>query len=124
MANPNIVNVTSILGNTDMYALATAASLTILSNAASSGKLIEVNFLSVTNVDGVSNADISVDVHNAAAGGGTGFAISSTNVVPADARLDVINKENPLYLTEDMSITATPSAADDLEIVISYKEIS
>jgi flagellar basal-body rod protein FlgF len=44
--------------------------------------------------------------------------------VPADATLIVISKENPISLMEAQSIYATASAADDLHVVASWKELS
>ena len=52
MAAPNIVNVSSILGKTDQYALTTTSQTTILNNAASSDNVLKVNMIQVANVDG------------------------------------------------------------------------
>jgi hypothetical protein len=35
-----------------------------------------------------------------------------------------VSKDAPLYLREDSSLGATASAANDLEVVVSYEEIS
>jgi hypothetical protein len=67
---------------------------------------------------------VTVKIHSAAAGGGTGRAICSTVDVPADATLVVIAKDAPVWLEEDRSITVMPSASNDLEFVCSYIEIS
>ena len=56
MANPNIVGVTTINGNTTSVAAA-VASKTLINNKASSGKIMKVNTLLATN-----NATASVDV--------------------------------------------------------------
>ena len=45
MAAPNIVNVSSILGKTDQYALTTTSQTTILNNAASSDNVLKVNMI-------------------------------------------------------------------------------
>lgn len=131
MAAPNIVNVATINAKTDMFALATTGAITILSNASNSGIVMQVNSIYVANVDGTVNADISLDIHNgvASVGGsssaaGVGFALASTVVVPFDGSLVVLDKNSPVFLEEAMSISAAPSAAGDLEVVISYQEIS
>jgi len=131
MAAPNIVNVATINAKTDMFALATTGAITILSNASNSGIVMQVNSIYVANVDGSVNADISLDIHNGVAtvGGsssaaGVGFALASTVVVPFDGSLVVLDKNSPVFLEEAMSISAAPSAAGDLEVVISYQEIS
>jgi hypothetical protein len=124
MANPNIVNVTTIIGKTVMVALSSTSATAIVSNAVSSGKIFKINSLTAANVDGSSTVELTVRVYNQDDIGGTGFAIASTVVVPADATLIVIGKDAPIYLTEDMSIGATAGVANDLEIVCSYEEIS
>ena len=42
MAAPNIVNVATINAKTDMFALATTAPITILTNASNSGVVVQV----------------------------------------------------------------------------------
>ena len=61
MAAPNIVNVSSILGKTDQYALTTTNQTTILNNAASSDNVLKVNMIQVANVDGTNACGGMVD---------------------------------------------------------------
>lgn len=124
MANPNIVNVTSILGKTTYAALTTTLTTVLLANAASSGKVLKINSIMVANVDGTSAADVTVGINTAAGGGGTTYDLAGTISVPADATLSVIDKTNSFYLEEDKSIIGGASANGDLEIVISYEEIN
>jgi hypothetical protein len=124
MAAPNIVNVSTITGKTDQYALTTTSQTTILNNAASSGKVFKVNMIQIANVDGANACDVTVDVHSAASGGGTAYSLVSTVSVPADASLVALDKNTAIYLEEDMSITATAGTASDLEVIVSYEEIS
>ncbi len=124
MAAPNIVNVSTIIGKSATVALSTTSQTTVLSNAASSNTVYKVNMIQVANIDGTSAADITVDVHSAASGGGTAYSLVSTVSVPADASLVVLDKNTAIYLEEDRSITATAGAANDLEVIISYEEIS
>jgi len=124
MANPNIVNVTSILGETTYAALTTTLTTVLLANAVSSGKVYKVNSIMVANVDGTSAADVSVDINTAAAGSGTSYALAHTISVPADATLNLIDKNSSFYLMEDKSILGGASANSDLEIIISYEIIS
>ena len=124
MAAPNIVNVSTITGKSVSIALSTTSATTLVSNAASSGKVFKINMIQVANVDGTNACDVTVDVHSAASGGGTAYSLVSTLSVPADASLVVLDKNTALYLEEDRSITATASAANDLEIIVSYEEIS
>lgn len=124
MAAPNIVNVTSIIGMTTAIGLGTSNPTTVLSNASSSGKVLKINTILASNIDGSSDADITVKYHLSAAGAGTSVALANTIAVPADASLVIIGKDNPIYLEEDRSLTAQASAADDIAIICSYEEIS
>jgi len=123
MANPNIVSVASIYGKTvyDTDIAVTAASL--VSNAASSGKIFKINSLIIANIDGTNAADITVTLRNAA-GGTTYSTLANTISVPADATLVVISKDTSVYLEEDMSLYVLASAAGDLSATCSYEEIS
>jgi len=124
MANPNIVNVTSILGETTYAALTTTLTTVLLANAASSGIVYKVNSIMVANVDGTNAADVTVDINTAAAGSGTSYALASTISVPADATLNLVDKNSSFYLMEDKSIIGGASANGDLEIIISYEIIN
>ena len=117
MAAPNIVNVVTITGKTAVLAVTTSATA-IVTNSAASGKVFKVNALYVSNVDGVNNADINVDIFRSS----TAFHIAKTVTVPADATLDVISKS--IYLEEGDTLRLTASANSDLEAVCSYEEIS
>ena len=124
MANPNIVSVSAIYGENSLTSLSTTSATSIVSNAASSGKVYKINSLIVANVDGTSAADITINVYSAAALGGTAYALASTVSVPADATLVVIDKNTSIYLKENQSIGATASAANDLVVVASWEEIN
>jgi hypothetical protein len=123
MANPNIVGVTAIVGNTASVAVGTSAT-SLASNAASSGKVFKINSIVIANIDGTAAADVTVNIYSAAALGGTGLAIASTISVPADASLIVTDKTTAFYLLEDRSIGALASASGDLVATISFEEIT
>jgi hypothetical protein len=124
MANPNIAAVTAIYGNTSTTSLSTTNATSIVSNAASSGKVYRINSLVVANIDGTNAADITINLYSAAALGGTATAIASTISVPADATLIIIDKTTQLYLLEDKSIGATAGTASDLVVTCSWEEIN
>ena len=123
MANPNIVAVTSIVGNSLSVAVLTTATQ-LASNAASSGKVFKINSIVIANIDGTSAADVTVNIYSAAALGGTPLAIASTISVPADASLIVTDKTTMFYILENQSIGALASAAGDLVATISFEEIT
>jgi hypothetical protein len=124
MANPNIVNVTTITGKTTYAALTTTLTTVLLANSAASGKVYKVNSIMVANVDGTNAADVTVDINTAAGGGGTSYALASTISIPADATLNLVDKNSSFYLMEDKSILGGASADGDLEIIISYEIIN
>ena len=124
MTAPNVVNVATITAKSATVALSSTAQTTLVSNAASSGKVFKINMIQIANVDGTNAADVTVDLHSAASGGGTAYSLVSTISVPADASLVALDKSTALYLEEDRSITATAGTANDLEVIVSYEEIS
>jgi hypothetical protein len=123
VANPNIVNVTNITGNSLSVAVGTSATQ-LASNAAASGKVFKINSIVIANIDGLSAADVTVNIYSAASLGGTPLAIASTISVPADASLIVTDKTTTFYLLENQSIGAIASAAGDLVATISFEEIA
>lgn len=124
MANPNIVNVTTIYGNSSSTSLTTTSATSLVSNAAASGKVFKINSIVVANVDGTSAADITINVYSQAALGGTAYPIASTISVPADATLIVTDKTTSFYLLENQSIGATAGSASDLVVTASWEEIN
>lgn len=127
MANPNIVNVTTIYGNTSTNLISTTAdpfATALVNNAAASGKVYKINSIVVANVDGTSAADITIKIFSQDDLGGTGTAIASTISVPADSTLIVTDKTTSFYLLEDKSIGATASVANDLVVTCSWEEIN
>jgi len=127
MANPNIVNVTTIYGNTSSTLISSTAdpfATAIANNAAASGKVYKINSIVVANVDGTSAADITIKIFSQDDLGGTGTAIASTISVPADSTLIVTDKTTSFYLLEDKSIGATASVANDLVVTCSWEEIN
>ena len=117
MAAPNIVNVATITGKTAVQAVGTSATA-IVDNSSSSNKVFKVNALYISNVDGVNNATVNIDLYRSS----TAYHIAKTVTVPADATIDVITKA--VYLEEGDSLRLTASTASDLEAVCSYEEIS
>ena len=127
MANPNIVSVTSLYGESIGSALTTAVDNVMLTVAAN--KLIKINYISVANTDASTATDVSVSVTKAgftSAGVGSSddeagiHFLASTVSCPADDVLIVLDK--PIYLmeTDNLEAGANPATAD---IFISYEVI-
>jgi hypothetical protein len=124
MAAPNIVNVTAIYGKVVTADLTTTAATSVLSNAASSGKVFKLDSLVVANTDSANAVTVTVAQYSVAALGGTATPIASTISIPAASSLIVIDKTNMIYLEENMSIGATAGTASKLKVVCSYEDIS
>jgi hypothetical protein len=117
MANPNIVNVTSIYGKTDTFALTTTSANLVTATA---NTVFKINSILVTNIDGTSAADVTINYYD----GTNTRAIGSTISVPADAALNLIDKNSSFYLEENEIISGSASANSDLVCLISYEIIS
>lgn len=124
MANPNIVNVTTINGNSSSVALSTTSATSLASNAAASGKVYKINSIVVANNNGASAANITINVYSAAALGGTAYPIASTISVPANSTLIITDRTTSFYLLENQSIGATAGTANYLTVTASWEEIS
>ena len=116
MANPNLVNVTSITGESVQAALTTTLTTEIL--VAASDTLVKVNSIIIANIDGSSAVDVSVFITKS---GGSPVAIASTISVPADATLVVVDKNTALYLEEGDNLEAGASANSDATITVNYE---
>jgi len=119
MANPNIVNVTTINGKTAVANVSTTAA-DVVTNSAASNKIYKINSLIISNIDGVNSADITASLYRSS----IEYRLASTVAVPADASLVVISKDNQIYLEEGDTIRLTASANGDLQAICSYEEIS
>jgi hypothetical protein len=127
MANPNIVNVTTMLGNTSTYLISSTANpfaTALVNNPASSNKVYRINSIVVANVDGTAAASITIQIFSQDDLGGTGTAIASTISVPANTTLIITDRTTSFYLLEDRSIGATASVANDLVVTCSWEEIN
>jgi len=127
MANPNIVSVTSIYGESIGEALTTTIGTDIMTVA--SNKLVKINYISVTNDAASALTVVTVAINKAgftSDGIGSGednaavIFLASTVTLPADDVLVVIDK--PIYLMEGdvLEAGANPATAD---IFISYEVI-
>lgn len=124
MANPNIVNVTSILGTTTYLTPPNTTANTLLSNAASSGLVFKINQIVCANVNGVSAVNTTVAINSAAAGAGTNFPVISTVSVPASASVIAVDKTTSIYLMENSSIVVTSGTASGITYSLSYESIA
>ena len=123
MANPNIVNVTTLTGNTTYLTPGNTTANTLLSNAASSGLVYKINQIVCANVNGSSAVNATVAINSQAAGAGTNYPIISTISVPASASVIAVDKTTAVYLMENQSIVVTSGTASGITYTISYESI-
>lgn len=119
MANPNIVAVTTINGNTTVQSITTSATA-IVENSSGSGKVYKINCLIISNVDGTNASDITVDLYRSS----TAYKIVSTVSVAADSSFTAIDKTLALYLMEGDALRLTAGNNSRLQGVCSFEEIS
>jgi hypothetical protein len=130
MANPNIVNVTSILGTTTYYVPSGTSALVLVNNAASSGTVFKINQIVVSNTTAsAANATVAVYSNGAVAqgsapSGGIAYPVISAVSVPANASLIAVDKTTAIYLMEGNSISITSGTASALTYTISYEVIA
>ena len=129
MANPNIVNVTTIKGGNFGWNLSATATDTLMT-VSGSDVIVKVNRITVANVDGSSAAsvDLFIDGLGSGAAGVTTTGadatvyLAKTISVPADASLVLL--DTPIYLKEGDILKGGASAAGDLDLFVSYDVIS
>ena len=133
MAAPNIVNVTTITGVTTFHAGIAVTTggkgalgiTTVVSNAASSGKVLKINSLVAASIGATTGVTLQYfnDINHASAA--STVSIGMTMAVPTFSTLAIITKDNSVYLEENTSlgIFAQPTTGT-IDVVCSYEEIS
>ena len=130
MANPNIVNVATILGGNAGWNLTAGLTDTLLT-VSGSDVIVKVNRIVCANVDGTTAYDLNLFIDGmgtAAVDGVTPTAadttvyLASTISVPADSALVVL--DTPIYLMEGDILKGGGSTLNKLDLFISYDVIS
>jgi hypothetical protein len=134
MAAPNIVNVATITGSTAYQSLTNTNDNSLISNAAASGKVLKINNIFVSNINGVSPATVTLSYRSAAnavtdgtlatASSGTAYRIAYQISVPANTTLMLLDKAGSIYLPENASLSIQAGTASYLEVIASYDQIS
>ncbi len=119
MANPNIVEVTNIYGNTQVQDVTTSATA-IIENTSGSGKVYKVNGIIVSNVDATNSATLTVDLYRSA----SATKLINNVTIAVNTAYTPIDKTLSLYLLEGDSIRLTANANSRLQAVATWEEIS
>lgn len=131
MAAPNILGLTTATGKTTYLTPSGTSAVVLLTNAASSGKVLKINQIIAANVNGTNAVDCTVSIYTngavaqgSAPSSGTAYPIASTVSVPADASLIVVDKTTQIYLEENTCISVTSGTASGITYSVSYEELS
>ena len=128
MAAPNIVNVTTITGVTTFKSgIGTAGAITtVVSNAASSGKVLKINSLVAAGLGATTGVTLQYFNDNNHVSASSTVSIGMTIAVPTFSTLVLISKENQLYLEENTSlgIFSQPNTGGSIDVVCSFEEIN
>lgn len=134
MANPNIVNVTVIKGQTAYVIPSTTSAttswthdgttaLTGLTPAAST--VNKIDSIVVTNITGSTATATVAIANNATFGSGTVIAYLAYQIsVPANTALVVTDKTTSFYVTENQSVGVTSGTASALTYTASFEAIT
>ena len=119
MANPNLLNITSIYGDTAYDANISTSDDAIIT--VSADKLVKINSLLISNIDGTNAASITATVKDSS-NNVLGY-IAKTITVPPDSTLVLISKDTTIYLKETQKLTLDASLNGDSSAVCSYEEL-
>ena len=125
MANPNLINVSSVLAANAGFNLTATATATLITVAAD--KLVKINRITCANVDGTNSAtfDLFVDGMGSGTTGVTTTGadatvyLAKTMAVPADTSMVIV--DTPIYLMEGDILKGGASAASDLDLFVSFE---
>ena len=135
MSNPNIVNVTSIYGNTAYVIPSSAAtattswtyngttSLTGLTPAANTVNRV-TSITAANTTSSAATATIGI-ANNATYASGTVITYPAYQIsVPANSTLVIIDKTNSVYITENQSVAALSGTASALTFTATFEAIT
>jgi hypothetical protein len=123
MANPNIVNVTSIYGNTSYLIPSTTSATTWTALTPAASTINKIDNIVASNVT-ASNVAVTVSINSAAAGGGTAYRLIYQVPVPVNASIVIVDKSTAFYLGEAQSIVVTVGTGSAIELTSSYEAIT
>lgn len=123
MANPNIVNVTSIYGNTSYLIPSTTSATVWTALTPSAGTVNKIDNIVASNVT-ASAVAVTVSINSATAGGGTAYRIAYQISVPANASLIIVDKTTAIYVGESQSIVVTVGTGSAIELTAAYEAIT
>lgn len=123
MAAPNIVNVSAIYGKTALVRLTSASVVSVLANAAASGKVLKLAGVLAANTEGV-NVNVAFDLYITRSG--VDYYLAKNITIPALAAYEAFMKDStPVYLEEGDELKAkSGNASGYIHVLVAYEEIS
>ncbi len=123
MANPNVLNISSLYASTT-YLIPTGTSATTWTSLTpASGSVTKVDSIAATNVTSTT-ATITLSINSATGGGGTAYRLAYQISVPGNTTLMIVDKSNPIYVGEGQSIVATSGTSNSIELVASIEVLT
>jgi hypothetical protein len=119
MANPNLINTTSIFGKT-AYRDVTTVQLALVTNPMGSDALIKVNSILISDTGGFSSGAVTVTLTR----GADVISIATTVVVPNSGNKVIVDKNTPIFLEEGDVIKVSCTSNSTVHAICSYEEIS
>jgi hypothetical protein len=123
MANPNLINASSIYGNTSYLIPSTTAATTWTALTPAVGTINKIDNIVASNVT-AATATATVSINSAAAGAGTAYRLIYQLPVPVNAAVVIVDKSTAFYLGEAQSIVVTIGTASAIELTASYEAIT
>ena len=117
MTIPNLVSVATIHAETLVAVLTTTLTTTLVTGE--SDHVYKINVLRCTNITD-NDATVTIDIEK----GGTHKKIANEITVPANAVVDIIDKNTSFYLEETDLIRGGASAGTTIDCVISYEALA
>ena len=123
MAAPNIVNVATITGKTNVIKSLTTTATALIENASSSGKVFKVNSIIAANT-ATADSDVTLTVELLRSS--VGHKLINDITIASGSAFTPIEKNLVLYLEEGDTIRCTAGTGDSglIDVIGSYEEIS
>ncbi|NBR24970.1 MAG: hypothetical protein EBU08_14590 [Micrococcales bacterium] len=118
MANPNIVGVTTITGNTAVSNVTTIFS-NVITNSSGSNSVIKLNNIIVSNYS-ASTISASIKLNRSA----TDYYLAGGISIPANSTLVVVGKDTGIYMLEGDVLQANVSSNVSASLIASFESIS
>lgn len=116
MAAPNVINSTTVLGKRAYLILTNSTMANVITNGATSGNLIKVSELSITNVTGT-----QITTNIAVGRGSTVYFLAGTMAVPSNSTLTLVSRDTAFYMEEGDYLQGNVSSANAGYMSVSHE---